>query len=65
MTQPRQLAETILEMQGVNIFEILGTLAEATEVIKQLVDDYDAGTLELDNQAVVTKARKFLDGLKG
>ena len=65
MTQPRQLAETILEMQGVNIFEILGKLAEATEVIKQLVDGYDAGTLELDNQAVVTKARKFLDGLKG
>ena len=42
-----------------------GKLAEATEVIKQLVDGYDAGTLELDNQAVVTKARKFLDGLKG
>ena len=38
MTQPRELAEKILEMQGVNIVEILGTLAEATEVIKQLAD---------------------------
>ena len=37
--------------------------AQATEVIKQLVDDYDAGTLELDNEAVVTKARVFLDKL--
>jgi hypothetical protein len=46
------------------ILQTTGKLAEATEVIKQLVDDYDAGTLELDNEAVVTKARAFLDGLK-
>ena len=39
------------------------SLTEATEVIKQLVDGYDAGTLELDNEAVVTKARAFLDSL--
>lgn len=64
MTQPRQLAEKILEMQGVNMCEILGTLDEATEVTQQLVDSYDAGTLELDNEAVVTKARAFMDGLE-
>jgi len=45
------------------ILQTTGKLAEATEVIKQLVDDYDAGTLELDNEAIVTKARAFLDGL--
>ena len=45
------------------ILQTTGKLAQATEVIKQLVDSYDAGTLELDNEAIVTKARAFLDGL--
>lgn len=45
------------------LLQTTGTLAEATEVIKQLVDGYDAGTLELDNEAIVTKARAFLDSL--